>query len=946
MRNRVNRRRLAAGLISAAFIGLTGALLSNGAGADDGPHGFDGRPTGIRTDDPVANQRRDVSLPLRQITPIPPKKGAFTVKREFFTRPPASGTGAPDTALQSAPGAAAAPVLNSSFEGVGQGFVGPAGTFTVDSAPPDTNGQVGPRNYVQIVNSAFAIFDKAGHVLYGPAQTNTLFVGFGFGCEGNNDGDATVVYDRQADRWIISQFSVTTFPFRECVAVSTSGDPTGSYFRYEFQYQNFPDYPKMAVWSDAYYETFNLFDPNGIAFQGPEICAYDRAKMLAGAPATQQCFTLSTAFGSILPSNVDSAQPPPVGSPNYLLDFTTNALDFWKFHVDWSNPANTTLTAAAQIPVAPFAPACSGGACIPQPATTQQLDSLGDRLMFRLGYRNFGDHESLVVSHAVTAGSATGVRWYELRNPNGTPSVFQQGTYAPDATSRWMPSVAMDGSGNIGLGFSASSSAVKPGVHYTGHLTTDPAGVMGQGEGVVINGTGVQSSPDRALARWGDYSDMTIDPSDDCTFWFTSEYIATDGIFNWHTRIGSFRLAGCGSPDFSVAASPSSQTVSPGSPTTYGVTVTPNGGFTGSVSLSASGLPAGAAASFSPNPTTGSSTLTVTTSASTPVGSYPVTITGTSGTLSHSATVTLVVSQPDFSLTATPASRTVTAGTSTTYTVSVAPAAGFTGSVSLGASGLPAGASASFSPNPTTGTSTMTVTTTGSTPAGSYPVTVTGTSGSLSHATGVQLVVQAAPTPSFTLSSTPSTRTVSAGTATTYAVSVTPSGGFTGAVSLTASGLPAGASASFDTNPTTSTSTMTVATSTSTPGGTYTLTVTGTSGSLTRTTPVQLVVQAGAPAGADFSLSVTPTSGTVSRGGSASYTITVTPTNGFGGAVSLSASAMPRRVTASFSPQTTSSASTLTLATASNVSRQTMTVTVTGTSGSLSHDITLQLTIR
>ena len=946
MRNRVSRRHLAAGLISAAFVGLAGALLSNGAGADDGPHGFDGRPTGIRTDDPVANQRRDVSLPLRQITPIPPKKGTFTVKREFFTRPPASGTGAPDTALQSAPGAAAAPVLNSSFEGVGQGFVGPAGTFTVDSAPPDTNGQVGPRNYVQIVNSAFAIFDKAGHVLYGPAQTNTLFVGFGFGCEGNNDGDATVVYDRQADRWIISQFSVTTFPFRECVAVSTSGDPTGSYFRYEFQYQNFPDYPKMAVWSDAYYETFNLFDPNGIAFQGPEICAYDRAKMLAGAPATQQCFTLSTAFGSILPSNVDSAQPPPVGSPNYLLDFTTNALDFWKFHVDWSNPANTTLTAAAQIPVAPFAPACSGGACIPQPATTQQLDSLGDRLMFRLGYRNFGDHESLVVSHTVTAGSATGVRWYELRNPNGTPSVFQQGTYAPDATSRWMPSVAMDGSGNIGLGFSASSSALKPGVHYTGHLTTDPAGVMGQGEGVVINGTGVQSSPDRALARWGDYSDMTIDPSDDCTFWFTSEYIATDGIFNWHTRIGSFRLAGCGSPDFSVAASPSSQTVSPGSPTTYGVTVTPNGGFTGSVSLSASGLPAGAAASFSPNPVTGSSTLTVTTSASTPVGSYPVTITGTSGTLSHSATVTLVVSQPDFSLTATPASRTVTAGTSTTYTVSVAPAAGFTGSVSMGASGLPAGASASFSPNPTTGTSTMTVTTTGSTPAGSYPVTVTGTSGSLSHTTGVQLVVQAAPTPSFTLSSTPSTRTVSAGTATTYAVSVTPSGGFTGAVSLTASGLPAGASASFDTNPTTSTSTMTVATSTSTPGGTYTLTVTGTSGSLTRTTPVQLVVQAGAPAGADFSLSVTPTSGTVSRGGSASYTITVTPTNGFGGAVSLSASTMPRRVTASFSPQTTSSSSTLTLATASNVSRQTMTVTVTGTSGSLSHAVTLQLTIR
>ncbi|NUR75368.1 MAG: hypothetical protein HOQ28_03650 [Thermoleophilia bacterium] len=842
MRNGVTRRRVAVVVISAALVALAGALLSSGAGADNGQHGFDGQPVGHRTDDPSGEHARDVSRPLREIAPIAPAKGQLTVKREYLMRPPATGTGAPDTAVQSSLGAAAAPVLNGSFDGVGQGFTGPAGTFTVNSAPPDTNGQVGPNNYVQIVNSAFAIFDKAGNVLYGPAATNTLWSGFGGGCQTNNDGDATVVYDRQADRWIISQFSVSTTPYLQCVAVSTSGDPTGSYFRYAFQYSNFPDYPKMGVWPDAYYETFNLFNAAGTAFLGPEICAYDRSNMLAGAAATQQCFVLSTAFGGILPSNVDSAQLPPAGSPNYLLDFATNAVDFWKFHVDWATPANTTITAAAQIPVAAFSPACSGGGtCIPQAGTTQQLDSLADRLMYRLAYRNFGDHESLVVSHAVTAGSSSGLRWYELRTPGTTPTVYQQGTYAPDATFRWMPSVAQDGSGDIGLGFSTSSASTHPGIHYTAHLTSDPLGVMGQGEGVLIDGAGSQTSNVRALSRWGDYSDMSVDPTDDCTFWFTSEYIPANGIFNWRTRIGNFKLAGCGTPDFSVAASPSSQTVSPGSPTTYNLTVTPTGGFTGSVSLSATGLPAGAAASFSPNPTTGTSTMTVTTSATTPVGSYPVTITGTSGTLAHNATVTLVVSNPDFSLSATPASGTVTQGASTTYTVSVTPAAGFTGSVTLDAAGLPAGAAASFSPNPTADTSTMTVTTSATTPAGSYPVTITGTSGTLTHTTSVQLVVQA-PAPDFSLSATPTSRTIARGGTATYSIAVNPVNGFMGSVSLSTT-RPNRSTATFSPNPTTSTSTLTIATRSNVGRGTYLLTVTGTSGALSRTVKVTLVIQ-------------------------------------------------------------------------------------------------------
>jgi uncharacterized membrane protein len=404
-----------------------------------------------------------------------------------------------------------------------------------------------------------------------------------------------------------------------------------------------------------------------------------------------------------------------------------------------------------------------------------------------------------------------------------------------------MPSAAMDGTGDIALGFSTSSSTTHPGIHYTAHLTSDPLGVMGQGEGTLIDGAGSQFSATRALSRWGDYSDLSVDPTDECTFWFTSEYIPANGIFNWRTRIGTFKLAGCGTPDFGVAASPTSQTVSPGSPTTYNVTVTPSGGFSGAVSLSASGLPTGASASFSPNPTTGTSTMSVSTSAGTPIGTYPVTITGTSGTVAHNTTVTLVVSQPDFSLSATPASRTVAPGASTTYTVSVTPAAGFTDPVSLSSSGLPEGAAASFSPNPTGGTSTMTVTTSSSTPAGSYPVTITGTSGTLSHTTAVQLVVQA-PAPDFTLTATPASSSIARGGSTTYTLAVNPANGFGGSVSLSVTGLPNRATATFSPNPATSTSTLTVTTQRKVARGTYTLTIRGTRGTLAHTATVTLVI--------------------------------------------------------------------------------------------------------
>ncbi|MCA1832939.1 MAG: hypothetical protein ABR548_00420 [Actinomycetota bacterium] len=681
----------------------------------------------------------DTSPALRDIAPATDDGKKEKKEKEKGHLPLVASHGT-DTAVQSSQGTASAPATSTNFDGVGEPNV------SVNVAPPDTDGDVGPNHYVQIVNLSFAVFSKTGSFIYGPALTKTLWSGFGGGCQSNNDGDGTVKYDKSADRWIITQFSVSTTPYLECVAVSTTGDPTGTYYRYAFSYSNFPDYPKLGVWSDAYYITFNLFNSSGTSFLGSEICAYDRSKMLIGAVATQQCKTTSSTYGGLLPSDIDGSTAPPAGSPNYILNVTANTLNLWKFHVDWATPANTTFAGPSAIGVAGFSEACGGGACIPQSgAFSGSLDSLGDRLMYRLAYRNFGDHESLVVNHSVTAGSSVGVRWYELRSPGSAPSVYQQGTYAPDSSYRWMGSAAMDHSGNVGLGYSVSSSSMHPGIRYTGHVTTDPLGVMGQGEGTLINGGGSQ---DFTLDRWGDYASMSVDPTDDCTFWFTSEYLKSDGSFNWSTRIGSFKFASCSTqttPDFSLTASPSSQTVTQGGSTSYNVSVNPQNGFNGSVALSVSGLPANASGSFSPNPATSASTLSVATSASTPAGTYPLTITGTSGSLTHSTSVSLIVNataQPDFTLSASPGSQTVVAGSSTTYVITVNGTNGFAGSVTLSLTGLPAGTSYSFGPNPTSASSTLTITTTSGSKPSTSTLTIAGTSGSLTRTTTVSLRIK------------------------------------------------------------------------------------------------------------------------------------------------------------------------------------------------------------
>ena len=566
----------AALLATTALVGVV-SLAPSAAHAANGPihHG----PTVTH------DSHHDLSVPLRTVAGRPSPAGA-PHQADVPIRMPALRHGASNHLSAPVQGAVAlaAPAATNNFDGVGNGFSGPNGTFSVASAPPDTNGAVGPQDYVQTVNTDFAVFNKdasrgaVGSVRYGPVTINTLWNGFGGLCQTDNDGDPTVVYDQIANRWVISQFAVTgaTSTWYECVAVSTTSDPTGAWYRYSFPYTAFPDYPKMAVWPDGYYETYNLFNGSTNAFMGAQVCAFNRSAMLTGAAATQQCFTTSTTYGGLLPSNLDGSTLPPSGAPNYILGLdTTTSLAFWKFHVDWTTPANTTFTGPSSIAVASYAEACGGGTCIPQSGTTQQLDSLADRVMYRLSYRNFGSYESLLVDHAVTSGSSVGMRWYEIRSPGSSPSVYQEGTYAPDSSYRWMGSIAQDQSGDIAMGYSVSSSSLHPGISYTGRLATDPLNTMPQGETSLIVGAGSQTGQN--LSRWGDYSAMTVDPADDCTFWYTNEYIPSNGAFNWKTRIGSFKFSGCGGTTPTPTPIPPTPTPTgvPPTPTPTGVPPTP-----------------------------------------------------------------------------------------------------------------------------------------------------------------------------------------------------------------------------------------------------------------------------------------------------------------------------------------------------------------------------------
>lgn len=425
-------------------------------------------------------------------------------------------------------------------------------------APPDTTGDVGPNHYVQWVNLRYAVYNltrDANNNITGfnlvagfPKNGNVVWQGFGGRCESDNDGDPIVQYDQLADRWILTQFAVSSTPYTQCVAVSTGPDPTGTYYRYSYSFnKDFNDYPKLGVWPDAYYITYNIFR-NGRIFSGNKVCALERDKMLIGASARQLCAQTSSSHHSLEPSDLEGTALPPAGTPNLLLSMTSTAVNFWRFAVNWTAGTGTLSGPTAIAGVAAFSRACGGGTCIPQPGTTQQLDSLADRLMYRLSYRNLGTREALVINHSVATGGVTGIRWYELQNAAGqtmasaTPVVRQQGTFAPTSDFRWMGSAAMDKTGGIAVGYSISnSSTIKPSIRYAYRSPADPLGTLGNETGVLV-GSGSQTTN---LARWGDYSTINVDPVDGCTMVFTTEYLPSNGTFNWNTYIYTFKLSTC-----------------------------------------------------------------------------------------------------------------------------------------------------------------------------------------------------------------------------------------------------------------------------------------------------------------------------------------------------------------------------------------------------------------
>lgn len=499
--------------------------------------------------------RFDVSPALRTITP----QVGGTKKAEDDT-----GPGGPVGDMRHDPDPVLQSLVGSGVFSGSNGFAGTIANFEgmggLGSTPPDPNGDIGPNHYVQMVNARFQVFTRDGTSVFGPANINTLFAGFGGPCQTENAGDPVVLYDQAADRWLLSQFSDSAGPFFNCIAISTSGDPTGTYFRYAFEAPTFPDYPKYGVWSDGYYLTTRE-SAGGVL----GMYALERDQMIAGNPAARSVrFTVPETGGvgpnGLLSADMDGTVPPPPGSPNYLVgsrdDGTgapSDALILYKFHVDWVTTANSTFSGPTILPTAPFDTIfpCtpSSRQCIPQPGTTAKIDILSyrQRPTFRLAYRNFGTHESLVTTQSVEAATGiAGMRWWEIRSPNISPTIHQEGTFAPGATDgihRWMGSIAMDRRGNMALGYSVSDgTSVFPGIRFTGRLSTDPLGEMSQGEGTIIDGGGVQTSTG---GRWGDYTSMTVDPVDDCTFWYVNQYYATTSATAYKTRIASFRFPTC-----------------------------------------------------------------------------------------------------------------------------------------------------------------------------------------------------------------------------------------------------------------------------------------------------------------------------------------------------------------------------------------------------------------
>ena len=448
----------------------------------------------------------------------------------------------------------------TSFDGLGVGFAGPQGSPSLRN-PSDNSLAVGPNHIVQIVNSHVAVFsrkgalhDTTGRVLRGAVQTNSIWSGFGGQCEHRNNGDAVVRYDQLARRWLFVMPIFrrppgdSTGPFSMCYALSTGDDPLGPYYRYEYKRPLFPDYPRPAVWPDGYYNPTSTGDD----VIEKHACVVDRARMLRGEAATEQCVIME-GVSFLNNADIDGQGLPPAGAPNIMMatggtqlkgDLDDDGIYVWQFHVDWEDTSRTHVTPAKKIVVAPYHYLCGGQLtnCVPQPDTNRRLDAQGDKLMQRLVYRNIDGRERIAALHSVnTSAGGGGVRWYEFRiDAERDVQLVQQGTFAPDSFYRWMGSIGIDRKGNIAMGYSFGGPSHYPGQRFIARLADDPPGTLGFHESVLVEG---QASQKNTL-RWQDYTTTAMDPVDDCTFWYVGDYYKA-GAASYSTRIGAFRVPGC-----------------------------------------------------------------------------------------------------------------------------------------------------------------------------------------------------------------------------------------------------------------------------------------------------------------------------------------------------------------------------------------------------------------
>ena len=486
--------------------------------------------------------------------------------------------------------------------------------------PPDTVGDVGTSFYVQAVNTSIGIFAKTGGAPLAAFTFNTLWSSAATGtpCDTNNNGDPTVVYDPMADRYIVADFAWTDVlngPYYECIAVSKTGNPlTGGWWLYSVRADDathpwLPDYPKMGIWPDGLYMTANMFDCltascSSATYKEVRAYAFNRSDLESGATLRSVVADLGSAsYFSLLPSNLRGAAPP-AGRENLLVSESGAlfAWEVWKFHVDWAVPTNSTFTGPTNVSQTAYTTATPT-----VPSSGNNLDALEERLMMQNQYRNLGGSESLWVNHTVRTGSLTtspnGIQWGQINVTGGTVSttpVQQQiyGNVGGDGLHRWMGSLAVDGGGNMALGYSTSKAAVNPGIRYSGRLASDPLSTLAQGEATLQTGGGSQTgSCSSTCARWGDYSAMTVDPVDDCTFWYTNEYYAASGL-DWQTRIGSFKFPNCGAATLSsIAVTPVTPTIANGTDQQFTATGTYSDATTAdltSLVTWASAIPAGA----------------------------------------------------------------------------------------------------------------------------------------------------------------------------------------------------------------------------------------------------------------------------------------------------------------------------------------------------------------